>query len=149
MKAAVESYFGIPLEELTPAQAAIIAGLPKSPSNYDLVRNAVERCKADVAEDAECPVADTELVVPTDTTVVERRDTILGLLAEGRTPMSGRPVQRGRLPRGGRRGGPPRPPDDATLDRARTSSGPSSTSWRSSCALTRRPAIASPKAGSA
>ncbi len=30
-----------------------------------------------------------ELFVPSDTTVVERRDTILGLLAEGRTPMSG------------------------------------------------------------
>ena len=89
MKAAVESYFGIPLEEITPAQAAIIAGLPKSPSNYDLVRNAIELCKTDVAEDAECPVADTKLVVPDDATVVERRDQILGLLAEGRTPMSG------------------------------------------------------------
>ena len=64
VKAAVESYFGIPLEEITPAQAAIIAGLPKSPSNYDLVRNAIERCTTDVAEDAECPAADTELVVP-------------------------------------------------------------------------------------
>ena len=74
VKAAVESYFGIPLDEITPAQAAIIAGLPKSPSNYDLVRNAVDRCTAEVAEGGECPTADPESVVPADTTVVERRN---------------------------------------------------------------------------
>ena len=34
------SYFGIDISKIDPAQAAIIAGLPKSPSNYDLVRNA-------------------------------------------------------------------------------------------------------------
>jgi membrane peptidoglycan carboxypeptidase len=87
VKAAVESYFGIPLEEVTPAQAAIIAGLPKSPSNYDLVRNKIERCTTVVAEGADCPKS--ELVVPNDTKIVERRNTILGLLADGRTPMSG------------------------------------------------------------
>ena len=86
VKSAVESYFGIPLKDITPAQAAIIAGLPKSPSNYDLVRNAIERCTTAIAEGADCPKS--ELVVPTDTKVVERRNTILGLLAEGRTPMS-------------------------------------------------------------
>ena len=86
VKAAVQSYFGIPLEEIDPAQAAIIAGLPKSPSNYDLVRNAIEQCTTTVAEGDPCPKA--ELVVPEDTTVVERRNLILGLLAEGRTPMS-------------------------------------------------------------
>ncbi len=89
VKAAVDSYFGIPLADLTPAQAAIIAGLPKSPSNYDLVRNAVDRCTAEVPEGGECPTAATESFVPADTTVVERRNLILGLLAEGRTPMSG------------------------------------------------------------
>src|SRR6186997_219953 len=31
VKAAVRSYFGIDLKDITPAQAAIIAGLPKSP----------------------------------------------------------------------------------------------------------------------
>ena len=87
VKSAVESYFGIPLKDVTPAQAAIIAGLPKSPSNYDLVRNAIERCTTEVAEGADCPKS--ELIVPTDTKVVDRRNTILGLLAEGRTPMSG------------------------------------------------------------
>ena len=89
VKAAARSYFGInDLFDLTPAQAAIIAALPKSPSNYDLVRNAVEDCLAAVAEDADCP--NSRLLVPPETDIVVRRDTILGLMAAGdRTPMSG------------------------------------------------------------
>ena len=86
VKAAVKSYFGIELKDITPAQAAIIAGLPKSPSNYDLVRNAEEICATVVEEDAKCP--EPTLEVPEDTIVVERRNQILDLLAEGRTPMS-------------------------------------------------------------
>ena len=87
VKAAVQSYFGIDLAQIDPSQAAIIAGLPKSPSNYDLVRNATEVCQTVVAEGDPCPKAD--LIVARDTPVVQRRDTILGLLADGRTPMSG------------------------------------------------------------
>ena len=87
VKAAVRSYFGIDLSKIDPAQAAIIAGLPKSPSNYDLVRNAIEQCATPVAEGADCPKAD--LVVPDNTEVVQRRDMILDLLAAGRTPISG------------------------------------------------------------
>src|SRR6476661_10459141 len=87
VKAAVRSYFGIDLKDITPAQAAIIAGLPKSPSNYDLVRNAEEICPTVVDEDTKCP--DAKLVVPKDAVVVQRRDQILELLAQGRTPMSG------------------------------------------------------------
>ncbi|MEJ7749645.1 MAG: transglycosylase domain-containing protein, partial [Candidatus Limnocylindrales bacterium] len=88
--AAARTYFGIDLADLDPAQAAILAGLPKSPSNYDLVRNAIERCTETVATDEECPAGKTQLVVPHDATVVQRRDTILNLLAQGdRTPMSG------------------------------------------------------------
>jgi peptidoglycan glycosyltransferase len=88
VKAAVDSYFGIDISKIDPAQAAIIAGLPKSPSNYDLVHNAEERCTTDVAEGDPCPK--TELVVPPTKTVVQRRDQILDLLAGGgRTPMSG------------------------------------------------------------
>ena len=86
VKAAVKSYFGIDLADIDPAQAAIIAGLPKSPSNYDLVRNAIERCDTTVEEGADCPKS--HLVVPPTTTVVQRRDQILDLLAAGRTPMS-------------------------------------------------------------
>ncbi len=116
VKAAVQSYFGIPLEEIDPAQAAIIAGLPKSPSNYDLVRNAIEECTTTVAEGDPCPKA--ELVVPEDATVVERRNQILALLAEGRTPMSRRRVLRGRLPGRGRGEGRAGQPDHGALDRS-------------------------------
>ena len=88
VKAAARSYFGVnDLSELTPAQAAVLAALPKSPSNYDLVRNAVEECLEPGENEGEC--AKSQLVVPPDTTVVERRNQILTLMAEdGRTPMS-------------------------------------------------------------
>ena len=55
VKAAVRGYFGIDISKIDPAQAAIIAGLPKSPSNYDLVRNAQEKCTTEVADEADCP----------------------------------------------------------------------------------------------
>jgi penicillin-binding protein 1A len=37
--AAAETYFGKNLEQVTPAEAAYLASLPKGPSNYDPVRN--------------------------------------------------------------------------------------------------------------
>ncbi|HEX5148581.1 MAG TPA: transglycosylase domain-containing protein, partial [Candidatus Limnocylindrales bacterium] len=89
IKAAAEGYFGVELDELTLAQAAILAALPQSPSNYDLVRNATERCTVEIAEGATCPANKTELVVPDDAKIIARRNTILDLLAAGRTPMSG------------------------------------------------------------
>ena len=57
VKAAYENYFGkaFTVENVTPAEAAIIAALPKSPSNYDLVRNAIEVCTTVVGEDEDCP----------------------------------------------------------------------------------------------
>src|SRR5439155_3349102 len=82
VKAAVQAYFGIDLSKIDPAQAAIIAGLPKSPSNYDLVRNAIEQCTTVVAEGEDCPKP--KLVVPTTTAIVQRRNQILDLLATGR-----------------------------------------------------------------
>jgi membrane peptidoglycan carboxypeptidase len=87
VKAAVQAYFGIDLSKIDPAQAAIIAGLPKSPSNYDLVRNAIEQCTTVVAEGDDCPKS--LLVVPRATPIVQRRNQILDLLATGRTPQSG------------------------------------------------------------
>ena len=88
IRAAAEGYFGVGLDELTLAQAAILAALPQSPSNYDLVRNATERCKTEIAEGATCPAKQIELVVPNDTKIVARRNAILDLMAAGRTPMS-------------------------------------------------------------
>jgi peptidoglycan glycosyltransferase len=82
VKAAAQSYFGKditssdPKNQLTLSEAAILAALPQSPSSYDLVRNAVEQ-------------DDGKLVVPPDTEIVQRRNQVLDLLAEGRTPLSG------------------------------------------------------------
>ena len=89
VKAAARSYFGKELKDLTPGEAAILAGLPKSPSNYDLVRNAIEQCDETPEEGAPCPAAASHLVVPADADILKRRDQILKLMADDdRTPMS-------------------------------------------------------------
>ena len=89
IKAAARSYFNKALADLTPGEAAILAALPQSPSNYDLVRNAVEQCDETPAEGDPCPPAATHLILEPDTKIAQRRDMVLALLAEGRTPMSG------------------------------------------------------------
>jgi membrane peptidoglycan carboxypeptidase len=62
--AAARIYFGVTdLAKLTPAQAALLAGLPKSPSNFDPYQYAVEE--------------DGKLVVPPTAPPVQRRDYIL------------------------------------------------------------------------
>ena len=115
MKAAVRSYFGIDLKDITPAQAAIIAALPKSPSNYDLVRNAEERCPTVVEEDAECPNASSSS--PRTRRSSERRNQILDLLAYRPDPDVGRRVQLAGLHRREAHGGRARQPGNAALDR--------------------------------
>ena len=88
IKAAAKSYFGKELADLTVAEAAILAGLPKSPSNYDLVLNAIEECSEALNDEGACP-GEVTLVVPEDTEIVQRRNQILDLMAEGgRTPLS-------------------------------------------------------------
>ena len=88
VKAAAETYFGHPLAATTPAEAAILAGLVKSPSNYDLVRNAVANCaRKDPNDPQKCAVKPT-LVVPPESEIVQRRNLILELLAGGRTVLS-------------------------------------------------------------
>lgn len=63
--AAARTYFGVTdLADLTPAQAALLAGLPKAPSTYNPYRYAVEN-------------DDGKLVVPADSPPVVRRDYIL------------------------------------------------------------------------
>ena len=69
--AAARGYWGVNLDKLTLAQAAILAAIPQSPSIYDLVRNAVEE---------EQPDGSTQLVVPADSAVVQRRNRILELM---------------------------------------------------------------------
>jgi membrane peptidoglycan carboxypeptidase len=76
IRAAAKDYFGVSdLNKLTLAQAAILAAIPQSPSNYDLVRNAEEQ-------------EDGTLIVPADSRVVQRRNTVLDLMEQDRTPIS-------------------------------------------------------------
>jgi penicillin-binding protein 1A len=92
IKAAAKAYFGLDdLMQMTPAQAAILAGLVKSPSSYDLVKNAVPGCSDPaVTGDKPCPPDKQTLIVPPTAPIVQRRNQILELLAEGgRTPVSG------------------------------------------------------------
>ena len=88
VKAAARGYFGKDLAELTLAEAAILAGIPQSPTAFDLVRNAVEDCKVEVAEGDECPAKERVLVVPPNTEIVQRRNYILELM-KTRSVLSG------------------------------------------------------------
>lgn len=70
--AAARSYWAITdLRKLTLAQAAVLAAIPQSPSSFDLVRNAVEQTDAD---------GKTRLVVPSGSSIVQRRNYILELM---------------------------------------------------------------------
>jgi peptidoglycan glycosyltransferase len=89
VKAAAQGYFGKPLEELSLAQAAILAGIPQSPTKFDLVRNAVEVCAVEnLPEDETCPADKLSLVVPEDAEIVIRRNYILDLM-KTRSVLSG------------------------------------------------------------
>ena len=78
VKAAAKSYFGKSLDELTLAQAAILAAIPQSPTRFDLVRNAESVCLEDLPEGAEC--TKFKLVVPAETEIVQRRNYVLDLM---------------------------------------------------------------------
>jgi peptidoglycan glycosyltransferase len=74
--AAAKDYFGVTdLNDLSLAQAAVLAAIPQSPTEYDLVHSAV-------AQD------DGTLVVPASTTIAVRRNLVLDLMAADRTPIS-------------------------------------------------------------
>jgi membrane peptidoglycan carboxypeptidase len=80
VQAAAKGYFGKSVKDLSLAQMAILAAIPQSPSQYDLVKNAVQECTVAVAADAECPAADRQLVVPADREIVARRNRVLDLM---------------------------------------------------------------------
>lgn len=84
--AAAKGYFGKSLADLTLAQAAIIAAIPQAPSAYDLVQNANEQC-IDPGPDAD-PCAKSQLVVDPSAAIVIRRNLVLDLMAQGRTPLT-------------------------------------------------------------
>ena len=73
--AAAQSYWKKDLKDLTLAQYAILAGIPKSPTAYDLVQNATEEEYKD-----ETGKVLTRLVVPQTAQVVRRRNQILELM---------------------------------------------------------------------
>ena len=73
--AAARSYWNKDLKKLTLAQMALLAGIPKSPTQFDLVKNAVEQTVKDAnGKDV------TALVVPATTAIVQRRNYILDLM---------------------------------------------------------------------
>jgi len=88
VQAAAKGYFGVALEDLTLAQVALLAAIPQSPTEFDLVKNAVPVCTTDVAVGEECPKANLRLVVPADSAVVIRRNKILELM-QTRSVLSG------------------------------------------------------------
>src|SRR3954469_12052292 len=85
--AAAKTYFGKDLKDLTLAQAAIIAALPQAPSSYALVQNADEECLVPGTDEDSC--TESQLVVPPDTKIVQRRNLVLDQMAKGRTPLTG------------------------------------------------------------
>ena len=79
VKAAAKSYFGKSLADLTLAQDAILAGIPQSPTKFDLMRNAVEVClDPSLTEGEEC--TNFKLVVPPESEIVQRRNKVLDLM---------------------------------------------------------------------
>jgi membrane peptidoglycan carboxypeptidase len=73
--AAAKSYWRKDLKDLTLAQMALLAGIPQSPTKFDLVKNAVEETYTD-----ENGKEQTHLVVPPDREIVVRRNFILDLM---------------------------------------------------------------------
>ena len=86
--AAARSYWHKDLKDLTLAQMAILAGIPQSPTRFDLVKNAVEETYKDgKGEEQE------RLVVPPTSEIVQRRNFILDLM-KTRSELPARPTVR-------------------------------------------------------
>ena len=87
--AAAQGYFGKALDDLTLAEAAIIAALPQSPSAYDLVRNAEERVPRPGRRAPRTRARRRSSSSPPDAPIVQRRNQVLDQMARGRTPLTG------------------------------------------------------------
>jgi penicillin-binding protein 1A len=90
VKAAAIGYFNTDIHDLTLAQYAILAAIPQSPSQYDLMRNAVSECLVEIDEesDEECPPDQVRLVVPATSEIVQRRNRVLEFM-KTRSVLSG------------------------------------------------------------
>ena len=82
VKAAAERYFDKPLSKLTLAEAAILAAIPQSPTNYDLRKNAEEQCTVKVKDPENCPDDKVRLVVPETTVIYQRRNYVLSQMQQ-------------------------------------------------------------------
>jgi membrane peptidoglycan carboxypeptidase len=80
IEAAAQSYFGKDVKDLSLAQMAILAAIPQSPTDFDLVRNAQQECTVAIAAGAECPAGKSQLVVPATAPIVQRRNQVLQLM---------------------------------------------------------------------
>ena len=78
VQAAAYGYFGKPIGELTLAQYAILAGIPQSPTSFNLMKNAEQVCLDPEANEDDCE--EFELVVPPENEIVVRRNHILELM---------------------------------------------------------------------
>ncbi len=86
IKAAAQTYFRKELADLTLAEAAILAGIPQSPTNFDLRKAAEQVCLEEVVEGVDC--TKFQLVVPADSAIVVRRNHILDRM-KTESPLSG------------------------------------------------------------
>jgi membrane peptidoglycan carboxypeptidase len=73
--AAARSYWKKDLKDVTLAEAALLAGIPQSPTKFDLVKNAIEEAYTDADG-----VERSHLVVPMTSEIVVRRNFILDLM---------------------------------------------------------------------
>jgi peptidoglycan glycosyltransferase len=87
VKAAAKQYFGKALQDLTIAEAAILAAIPQSPTKFDLTKNAEQVCLVELAQDGTC--SKSQLVVPQDSDIVIRRNYILDRM-KTQSPLSGK-----------------------------------------------------------
>ncbi len=86
--AAARTYFNKTLAELTLAEVAILAAIPQTPSEFDLVKNAASECAVVIVPGEDCPAASVQLVVPQDSSIVLRRNKVLDLM-KTRSVLSG------------------------------------------------------------
>ncbi|MBI2764107.1 MAG: transglycosylase domain-containing protein [Chloroflexi bacterium] len=86
--AAAKSYFNKSLQDLTLAEVAILAAIPQSPTQFDLVKNATSVCAVTLADGEDCPAASVQLVVPDTADIVIRRNKVLDLM-QTRSVLSG------------------------------------------------------------
>ncbi|HYK95279.1 MAG TPA: transglycosylase domain-containing protein [Candidatus Dormibacteraeota bacterium] len=77
VQAAALGYFGKDLNQLDLAQFAVLAAIPQSPTQYDLLKNAVRECSVTIQEGQVCPADKVTLLVPATTDIVKRRNFVL------------------------------------------------------------------------